>query len=123
MATRPRNALCIVCTDQRRTLEFYRDAFGAEIIPGEIGTCAWLRIGDLPITLLANADKPSRLDYCEHAMVLIFLQCDDIQAAYNQALAHGARPIDPLQPAGVNFIVADPDGIIIEVLQSESTPE
>ncbi len=53
-------------------------------------------------------------------MVLIFLQSDDIGAAYSRAIAHGARPIDPLQPDGVNFIVADPDGIIIDVIQSES---
>ncbi len=120
MTTRPRNALCIVCTDQRRTFQFYRDAFGAELVHGDVGTCAWLRIGDLPITLLPNADKPSPLGYCEQSMVLIFLQSDDIGAAYSRAIAHGARPIDPLQPDGVNFIVADPDGIIIDVIQSES---
>jgi catechol 2,3-dioxygenase-like lactoylglutathione lyase family enzyme len=123
MTSRPRNALCIVCTDQRRTFEFYRDAFGADPIPGEVGTCTWLRIGELPITLLANTDHPSRLDFCEHAMATIFLQSDDIHSAYERAIAHGARTIDPLQPDGVNFIVADPDGIIIEVMQFETNPK
>lgn len=123
MTIPPRNALCIVCTDQRRTLAFYRDAFGAEVIPGEIGTCAWLRIGELPITLLANTDKPSRLNFCEQAMALVFIQSDDILAAYKRAIAHGARPIAPLQPDGVTFMVADPDGIIIEVMQFECNRE
>ncbi len=123
MTSRPRNALCIVCTDLRRTLDFYREAFGAELFPGEVGTCAWLRIGDLPITLLANTDTPSPLGYCEHAMAMIFLQSDDIQTAYKRAIAHGARPMDPLQLDGVSFIVADPDGILIEVMQSEPNSE
>ena len=115
--------MCVVCTDHQRSADFYRDAFGAEIIPGEAGTCPWLRIGDLAITLLANTDRPSRLDYCEQAMALIFLQTDDIQAAYDRAVAQGAKPIEALQPDGINFIVSDPDGVIIEVMQWESDLE
>ena len=121
MTTRPRNAVCIICTDHWRSLEFYRDAFNAEVIPGEVGTCPWLKIGDLPITLVPNTDQPSRLEHSEHAMAVLFLQVDDLHAAYQQAIEHGANPIDPPRPDGIHFLVADPDGVIIEVMQAEST--
>ncbi|MEZ6130365.1 MAG: VOC family protein [Planctomycetaceae bacterium] len=123
MTSHPRNAMCIVCTDHWRSLEFYRDAFGAEVISREMGTCPWLRIGDLAITLLANTDKPSELEHSEQAMAMIFLQVDDLHAAYHRAVKHGAKAIDPPQSDDVHFVVADPDGIIIEVMQAEMDTE
>ena len=120
-ANHPRNAMCIVCTDHWRSLEFYRDAFNAEIIAGDVGTCPWLLIGDLPITLLANTEFPSNLQHSERAMAMLFLQVDDLDAAYDQAVKHGATPIEPPQSNGVHFIVADPDGIIIEVVQANQS--
>ena len=119
MNPRPRNAICIVCTDHWKSLEFYRDAFGAEVIPGEPGTCPWLRIGDLPITLLANTDRRTELKHSEQAMAMILLQVHDLHAAYEQAIRYGAKPIDPPQTDGVHFVVTDPDGIVIEVLQAD----
>ncbi len=85
--------------------------------------CPWLRIGDLLITLVPNTDRPSPLQHSEQAMVTLLLVVDDLHAAYGQAIDHGAKPIDPPQPDGVNFIVADPDGIIIEVMQSDFEPQ
>ena len=119
MNSRPRNAVCIVCTDHWRSLEFYRDAFNADVIPGEAGTCPWLLIDDLPITLLANTDKASGLEHSQQAMAMILLQVDDLHAAYKQAIKFGATPIDEPQADSVHFVVADPDGIIIEVLQAD----
>ena len=116
--------MCIICTDQWRSLDFYRNALGAEPIPGDVeGTCPWLRIGDLNITLLANTDEESDLDHSEIAMAIMFLQVDDLAAAYDRAIKHGARVIDALEPNGVHFIIADPDGIIIEVMQAELETE
>ena len=119
MTTDPRNAVCIVCTDHQRSLEFYRTALGADVIRHDAGTCPWLRIGDLNVTLLPNTDKPSTLEHSEQAMAMLLLQVDDLHAAYARAIEHGATPIDPPQTDGVHFIIADPDGIIIEVLQAD----
>lgn len=121
MNSYPRNAVCLVCTDHQRSLKFYRDAFGAKVIPGEAGSCPWLRIGDLAITLFANTDKPSHLEYSQQAMAMIFLQVDDLRAAFKRAIKFGATPIEEPEVNGVHFVVADPDGIIIEVLQADLT--
>ena len=51
-------------------------------------------------------------------MATIFLQVDDIHAAYVQAINSGATPVDPLQPDGVHFVVADPDGNWVELLNN-----
>lgn len=124
MASSARNAICIICTDRCRSLDFYRNALGAETIPGDVeGTCPWLRIGDLNITFVSNTDKGSKLDHSETAMAIMLLQVDDLVAAYDQAMRHGARVVDALEPNGVHFIIADPDGIIIEVMQSEQETE
>lgn len=119
MLSHPRNALCIICTDHRRSLEFYRDAFNAEVIPGDVGTCPWLRIGDLPITLVPNADTKSAVEHSEHAMATLLLQVDDLHAAYAQAIKFGAQPVDPPHAEVDSFIVTDPDGTFIEVMQAE----
>ena len=123
MHSHPSNAVCIVCGDQQRSPEFYRDAFGPAVFLGDTGTCHWLRVGDLAITLRASTDKPSRLSSCEQATVPLFLTTGDSNAAYDRAVAHGARPSQAPQPDGSNFTVADPDGIIIEVMQSEPEVE
>ena len=117
MADSPRNAVCIVCTDYRRSLDFYINALGAETTRFDTGTCPWVRIGDLNITLLPNTNTASDLTHSETAMAMLFLQVDDLDAAYTRAVEHGATVIDPLVPDGVHFTIGDPDGIIIEVMQ------
>ncbi len=118
MAAVPRNAVCIVCTDRWRSMDFYRQAFGAELLSRDWPiTCPWLRIGDLTITLVENTERISPLEFSEHAMATLLLQVDDLNATFLQATKHGARVIEPPDEGGVTFMVADPDGIIIEVMQ------
>lgn len=50
---------------------------------------------------------------------MMFLQVDDLHIAYERAVKHGAKPIDPLVPDSVHFVVSDPDGILIEVMQMD----
>ena len=117
MADSPRNAVSVVCTDYRRSLDFYLNALGAEITNFDTGTCPWVRIGDLNITLLGNTDTPSNLGHSETAMAMLFLQVDDLSDSFDRAVKHGATVVDALAPDGVHFTIADPDGIIIEVMQ------
>lgn len=44
---------------------------------------------------------------------------DDFDGAYERAVKHGARPIDLPLPDSAHFVVSDPDGILIEVIQMD----
>ena len=119
MTNKPRNAVCIVCTDRRRSVDFYRNAFGAELLDGDPSfSCPWLQLGSLTITLLENAAKPSSLDFSDQAMATLLIEVDDLDAAFIRAVDHGARVISPPDEGGITFMVADPDGIFIEVMES-----
>ncbi len=99
-------------------MDFYCEAFGAELLSTDTPiTCPWLRIGDLTITLLENTERPSPLEFSEHAMATLLLQVDDLNGAFLRATKQGARVIEPPHDGGFSFIVADPDGIIIEIWQ------
>jgi uncharacterized glyoxalase superfamily protein PhnB len=99
-------------------MDFYREAFGAELLSQDTPvTCPWLRIGDLTITLVENTERISPLESSEHAMATLLLRVDDVNAAFLRATKHGARVIQPPDKGGVTFMVADPDGIIIEVMR------
>jgi uncharacterized glyoxalase superfamily protein PhnB len=99
-------------------MDFYRDAFGAELLPGDTPiTCPCLQLGNLTLTLLQNTDKESPLEFSQHAMITLLLEVDDLKAAFDRAIKCGARVIEPPDAGGVTFMVSDPDGIIIEVMQ------
>ena len=103
-------------------MEFYRDALGAELLPGAetMILCPWLMLGNLVITLLENTERKSDLDYSQQAMATLMLQVNDLNAAFERAVKHGARVIEPPDEGGVTFLIADPDGIFIEVNHFDS---
>lgn len=124
MTQRPRNAICIVCTDRFRSIDFYCKALGAKLLSGDYPvTCPWLRLGSLTLTLLENTDKVSPLEFSEHAMATLSLQVRDLGAAFARATKHGARVVEPPDEGGITFLIADPDGIFIEVMKFEPDDE
>ena len=110
-------ALTIACTNAERSARFYRDILGASVIPTDNGLGWWFRLGSLEINLLVNAQERSPAEFPTHAMHIPWLEVSDLSAAtdwFNQ------NEVDVIDPGDGQFMqIADPDGLVIEVWQSE----
>ena len=110
-------ALTIACTDLARTEAFYRTVLGAAPDPRDGQGCPWFRLGSLSVTLMPNATERSPAAFPTHAMTILWLEVDDLEAAHARFVRHGVEIIQPSD--GTFMIVADPDGLLIEVWQAE----
>ena len=116
MQPRP-NAVSIVCTDRFRSLDFYQNVLDAQLLSGDYPvTCPWLQIGQLTITLVENTNRPSGLDFSSQAMATLVIFTDDIESLSHRALEQNVHIVEPLDEANTTFLMADPDGIYIEVM-------
>jgi lactoylglutathione lyase len=114
-------------TDEERSLDFYKKAFGLEVAdryPFESFTLVYLRNAEtgfeLELTVNAGRDKPYDLgDGYGH----LALSVEDVDAERERMIAAGLRPNDvkTMQRDGAPFarffFISDPDGYKIEVLQ------
>jgi catechol 2,3-dioxygenase-like lactoylglutathione lyase family enzyme len=113
-------ALTIACTDHRQSERFYREVLGAATLPTDDPGygCLWLRLGTLPITLMPNASERSPAEFPTHAMPILWLEVDDLEAAARQFVRHGVEVVTPSD--GHFMQIADPDGLVIEIWEGES---
>jgi catechol 2,3-dioxygenase-like lactoylglutathione lyase family enzyme len=107
-------AITVYCTDRELSRRFYEDVLSAERLPRDIGD--WFRIGDLIITLCPNAERMSPVDFPTHAATSFWLEVPDLDTARTWFERHSVRVVDPGDESFV--MIADPDGILIEVWQS-----
>ena len=110
-------ALTIACSDVKQSERFYHTILGAERIPTDNGIGWWYRLGALEVNLLPNASEPSPAEFPTHAMPILWLEVDDLNAAAERFARYGVRVISPSD--GQFMQVADPDGLVIEVWQAE----
>jgi catechol 2,3-dioxygenase-like lactoylglutathione lyase family enzyme len=110
-------ALTIACTDHRRSESFYRDVLGATTFPtADPGYgCLWLQLGTQAIALMPNATERSPAEFPTHAMPILTLEVDDLEAAARQFAKH---KVEVLWRDGQFMQIADPDGLVIEVWQA-----
>jgi catechol 2,3-dioxygenase-like lactoylglutathione lyase family enzyme len=110
--------LTIACTDLKKSERFYKTVLGAQVMPTDDGIgCPWYRLGPLAITLMPNATERSPATLPTHAMPILWLEVDDLAAAAERFVRHKVEVVDPGD--GQFMMVADPDGLIIEVWQAE----
>lgn len=110
-------ALTVACTDAKQSERFYKTVLGAAVLPADNGMGWWFRLGSLDINLLPNAAERSPAEFPIHAMPILWLEVEDLAAAAAHFAQHGVEVIDPGD--GQFMQVADPDGLVIEVWQSE----
>jgi catechol 2,3-dioxygenase-like lactoylglutathione lyase family enzyme len=113
-------ALTIACTDHRRSERFYRDILGATTYPTDDPGygCPWLQLGTLAITLMPNATERSPAEFPTHAMPMLWLEVDDLEEA---ALLFAKQKVEVVRPCDGQFmLIADPDGLVIEIWQAEN---
>ncbi|HKB03064.1 MAG TPA: VOC family protein [Gemmataceae bacterium] len=109
-------ALTIACTDRRRSERFYTSVLGATAVktPDDIG-CPWFRLGSFVFTLMPNAARPTPAAFPDHAMFLPWLEVDDLAAARKR---FARAKVTVVQSHPESMVIADPDGLLIEVWQT-----
>jgi catechol 2,3-dioxygenase len=113
----------IICTDLERSLRFYRDVLGFEVVEKE-GPFYRLASGATRFLLLAVARAPRALTaYCESPEFSIDLMVEDIAKAHDHLLAHGVAFASEWQPGKASFFIRDPDGLVFEVIQLRAEQE
>ena len=112
-------SVTISCTDCERTEHFYVDVLGATPIPGDAYGCPWYRLGSLVISLVPNAEQTSPARFPEHAMPILWLEVDNIREAHEHLKNEGASILQAPDD-GMCMLIADPDGLLIEVWQREA---
>ena len=136
---------CITVSDLDRSIEFYRDLLGLELVMTEesersgddrsqaLGVArakvrlAILRAGDAQVELIEYVTAAGR-PYDRHnndvGTMHIAFQVDDIDAAYQRLLGHGVRftappttiPAGPMKGWRWTYFF-DPDGVPLEIIQ------
>lgn len=127
--------VCIGVSDMDRSLDFYRDLLGMDVVfdvelegasmesvtgqSGAKGRMVGGLIGGAVIELLALGDEPAPKAGPRIGYTNISFRVDDIDATYAHVLTLGHRPRqEPVDIGGVRmFFVTDPDGTPIEIIE------
>jgi catechol 2,3-dioxygenase-like lactoylglutathione lyase family enzyme len=110
----------ILCTDASRSLVFYRDVLGFEVLSEEEGAYH-LRCGRTGFLLLAVA-KTARLllPYCATPEFSIDLFVEDLKTTYDHLQSHQVTFVSEWKPNATGFFIRDPDGLVFEIIQKDS---
>ncbi|HLK56283.1 MAG TPA: VOC family protein [Chthonomonadaceae bacterium] len=110
----------ILCTDTHRSLAFYRDVLGFEVLAQE-EDAYHLRCGEIGFLLLAVADAARPLlPYCATPEFSIDLLVEDLNATYAHLQSHQVTFVSEREPNRNRFFIRDPDGLVFEVIQRAS---
>ena len=107
----------IICTDAERSLRFYRDLLGFEVVRRE-ESAYHLRCGETEFLLLPVAKSESdRPPYCSVATFSVDILMTDITEAVEHLRAAGVEFVSEWHPGDSHFFIRDPDGLVLEVIQ------
>ncbi len=74
-------------------------------------------MGSLDIALLPNAAERSPSTFPTDAMPILWLEVDDLPVIARRFAHYGVEVVEPGD--GQYMMIADPDGLVIEVWQSQ----
>lgn len=113
-------AVTIACTDLEASERFYVEGLGAVPDPSDGYGARWYRLGPLALTLVPNSTARSPASFPEHAMAMLWVEVDDLAETERRLAGRKARVVQPSD--GSYLMVADPDGVLVEVWQAETDP-
>ncbi len=108
--------------DMPTSLRFYRDILGFSIVQrsgdGDSVDWVWLRHGEVNLMLNTAYERAERPPFADsgrvaaHGDTLLYLGCENVDAAYERLLAQGVNVKPPtIAPYGMRELRAtDPDG-------------
>jgi catechol 2,3-dioxygenase-like lactoylglutathione lyase family enzyme len=82
----------IICLDLERSLRFYRDILGFQVVEHEGSAAVHMRCAEQPFLLLAVAKSPiNEVEYCEVPAISFDLLVRDIKEAVSYFENHGVE--------------------------------
>lgn len=139
------NHTAVSVSDMARSLAFYRDMLGMELIfdsdvaeaedlsavvgmAAARGRVVWLRVGDTMLELWQwdhPGGRPLPLDYCpaDRGVTHFALEVDDVDALYRQVIEAGFSATTEPRDLGLHktTYIRGPDDEIIEILEDRAT--
>jgi predicted enzyme related to lactoylglutathione lyase len=109
--------LRIVATNLDLHLAFFRNAFGFPERMSMAG--AVLRAGESVLLLEERADEPAPARQVEGGWRFLSFEVEDVDAAYNRAIAAGGRELVPPTTSGSirGGLIGDPDDNVVELMR------
>jgi len=111
-------AVTVVCCDLEQSATFYETVLGASRLPTDNGIGRSYKLGKLQIHLLQNAESKNPATFPEHAQFMLWLEVADLERANERFVANQVQIVD--EGDGQFMMIADPDGLLIEVWEKES---
>src|SRR5262245_1085729 len=109
-------AINVVCTDLRRSLRFYHEALGFELIENQ-GWFAHLRCDGRDVTLLGVAKEPNpRVRYCQRPCMSFDLTVTNLAAMLEALQREGVPLASGHPPTPERAFIEDPDGLVLELI-------
>jgi len=110
----------IICLDLERSLRFYRDMLGFQVVEHEGPAAVHIRCADRPFLLLTVAKSPiNEVEYCEIPAISFDLLVKDIEEVVNYFQDHGVEFESPWSEKNPYVFIKDPDGLVIEIVQKD----
>jgi catechol 2,3-dioxygenase len=110
----------VICTELDRSLRFYRDVLGFEVVEME-GAACHLACGAARLLLLPFAREPRTISaYCSSPEFSIDLMVEDVAVAHDHLRSQGVIFASDWQAGKESFFIRDPDGLVFEVIQSRA---
>ena len=106
----------IICTDLVRSLKFYRDLLGFEVVGEEDGALHMKCQGSRFLLLPFAKPAPERKAYCKEPAISFDLIVDDLGAAYDYFKQNKVEFEMEPEVEGSYFFIRDPDGLVIEIV-------
>ena len=101
-------------TNMQRSLAFYRDGLGFELVASWEGPhgIAWCRLKRGPVSLMLQVAEGDLPPPVEGQAAELYILCDDARALHAEFVARGIQATDPKQMVYdmLQFRVTDPDG-------------
>lgn len=109
----------IICSDGDRSLKFYRDVLGFEVVSQE-DDAYHMRCGLAKFLLLPVAGAaPKAAPYCSVPAFSVDLMTADIESAVQHFNAAHVEFANKWKPGDSRVFIRDPDGLVFEVIQKK----
>ena len=113
-----RGEVNIICSDQQKSLLFYRDVLGFTVTTDDEGFYHLQFDGNQYLLLPIAKHNESVLPYGSVPQFSMDLMVDDIEAAYDYFKAQKVKFAQEWTKGEPMFVIRDPDGLAWEVVKS-----
>lgn len=111
----------VICTDLERSLSFYQDVLGFEVVEREGPAAVHMRCGDLPFLLLAVSGSPlPSVSYGDIPTISFDLIVQDITETVLHLQSCAVVFESLWRPGDSHVFIKDPDGLVIEVIKDNN---